>query len=80
MVGAERRPDARYGAGRPAVPRREQIALDPITCWWKTDTNAVHLGERFTLTLTCGLADTGRVTVVPDVKSLEPTTVQACTV
>jgi hypothetical protein len=53
-----------------------EIALDPITCWWKTDTNAVHLGQHFTLTLTCGLADTSRVTVVPDVKSLEPTTVQ----
>jgi hypothetical protein len=54
----------------------DEIALDPITCWWKTDTNAVHVGEHFTLTLTCGLADTGRVTAVPDVKSLEPTTVQ----
>jgi hypothetical protein len=54
----------------------DEIAVDPITCWWKTDTNAVQLGEHFTLTLTCGLADTGRVTVVPDVKSLEPTTVQ----
>ena len=54
----------------------DEIAVDPITCWWKTGTNAVHLGEHFTLTLTCGLADTGRVTVVPDVKSLEPTTVQ----
>jgi hypothetical protein len=53
-----------------------EIALDPITCWWKTDTNAVHIGEHFTLTLTCDVADTGRVTVVPDVKSLEPTTVQ----
>ena len=53
-----------------------ETAVDPITCWWKTDTNAVHLGEHFTLTLTCGVADTGRVTVVPDVKSLEPTTVQ----
>jgi hypothetical protein len=53
-----------------------ETAVDPITCWWKTDTNAVHLGEHFTLTLTCGLADTGRITVVPDVKSLEATTVQ----
>jgi hypothetical protein len=63
----------------PAAPPSQgagEIALDPITCWWKTGTSAVHLGEHFTLTLTCGLADTGRVTVVPDVKSLEPTTVQ----
>jgi hypothetical protein len=57
-------------------PAADQIAVDPITCWWKTDTNAVQLGERFTLTLTCGLAETGRVTVVAEVKSLEPTTVQ----
>jgi len=63
----------------PAAPSSQgvgEIALDPITCWWKTGTSAVLLGEHFTLTLTCGLADTDRVTVVPDVKSLEPTTVQ----
>src|SRR5712671_2401679 len=63
----------------PAAPPSQgvdQIALDPIVCWWKTDTNAVQLGEHFTLTLTCGVVETARVTVVPDVKSLEPTTVQ----
>ena len=60
----------------PPPPGVDQIALDPIVCWWKTDTNAVRLGEHFTLTLTCGVVETARVTVVPDVKSLEPTTVQ----
>ena len=60
----------------PPSPGVDQPALDPIVCWWKTDRNAVQLGEHFTLTLTCGVVETARVTVVPDVKSLEPTTVQ----
>src|SRR5438105_2006065 len=58
------------------TPTSANVASDAITCWWKTDTNAVHLGEQFRLTLTCGLMDTGDVTVVPDEKSVEPTTVQ----
>jgi hypothetical protein len=45
-------------------------------CWWKTGTNAVQIGEQFTLTLTCGVVETSRLTVVPDVKALEPTMVQ----
>jgi hypothetical protein len=73
----------RASAQAPAVAQTPQKAAgggevlsDPIMCWWKTNTTAVQLGEHFTLTLTCGVAETGRVTVVPDVASLEPTTVQ----
>src|SRR5262245_59068030 len=48
------------------------VARDPIRCWWKTDTSTVHVAEHFALTLTCAVADSGRMTVVPDVTQLEP--------
>ena len=60
---------------RPSAPGSGEVASDPIMCWWKTNANAVQLGEHFTLTLTCGVVEAGRVTVVPDVKALEPATV-----
>lgn len=51
------------------------VEVEPIACWWKTDKNAVHVGERFTVTLTCSIVETSRVKAVPDLNQLEPTTV-----
>ena len=45
---------------------------DPIACWWRTDRSAVHVGERFTLTLTCGVIDSPDVRVVTDRGRLDP--------
>ncbi len=58
------------------APAPGEVASDPIKCWWKTDKNAVQVGEHFTLTLTCGVVEAGRITVVPDLKQLEPATMQ----
>ena len=58
------------------APGPGEIASDPIKCWWKTNTNAVQIGEHFTLALTCGVVETSRITVVPNTMLLEPTTVQ----
>jgi hypothetical protein len=44
----------------------------PIECWWKTDRNAVRVGENFTLTMTCAVLDTERVKVVVDESGLAP--------
>ncbi len=57
-------------------PAPGEVASDPIKCFWKTDKSAVQIGERFTLTLTCGVIEAGRITVVPDLKQLEPATIQ----
>ncbi len=51
------------------------VEVEPIACWWKTDRNAVNIGERFTVTLTCSVVETAAVKVVPDLNQLEPTTV-----
>src|SRR5688572_4611616 len=56
------------GAARAAAqtPAARQMESDPIRCWWKTDKTAVHVGEHFTLLLTCGVIDTARLRVEAD--------------
>ena len=49
---------------------------DPIACWWKTDTQAVRVGEPFTLTLTCGVVDTPQVRGVVDAQRLDSSAVE----
>lgn len=58
------------------VPGAGEIETDPITCWWKTDQSAVHFGEQFTLTLTCGVIETSRIRVVVDPNRLDPMAVE----
>ena len=56
----------------PSASAQNQVASDPIKCWWKTDATAVGVGERFRLLLTCGVIETNSVTVVPNVMQLQP--------
>src|SRR5713226_4967152 len=51
-------------------------AMDPIRCWWKTDKDAVLVGEQFTLTLTCAVLETSRLKVVADAKQFDPAALQ----
>lgn len=53
-----------------------EIASDPIKCWWKTGTSALLIGERFMLTLTCGVIEAGRVVVIPKMDQLDPAALQ----
>jgi len=48
------------------------IDSDPIACWWRTDRSAVHVGEHFTLTLTCGVSETANLRIVTDLDRLDP--------
>ena len=57
-----------------ATPGNE-VAADPIQCWWTTDRSAVYVGEQFSLALTCALVDTNAVKAVVDESTLDPTTV-----
>lgn len=61
---------------RAAAPPPGQIESDPIRCWARTDKSAVHAGERFTLTLTCGVIETRDTRVVPEVTQLDPGAIQ----
>ena len=60
-------------AGRPAAAPSANVAADSIKCWWKTDKDAVLIGEQFTLTLTCGVVENSRTKVAADAKQFEPT-------
>jgi hypothetical protein len=62
--------------GRATAPGPGQVASDPIRCWARTDKSAVHVGERFTLALTCGVIDTSGTKVVPDLTQLDPAAIQ----
>ena len=64
------------GRQAPGAPSN-QVESDPIKCWWKTDTNAVRVGEPFTLALTCGVIETDAVRVVVDPARLDPAVVEA---
>ena len=63
------------GRQAPGAPPN-QVESDPIKCWWKTDTNAVRVGEPFTLALTCGVIETDAVRVVVDPARLDPAVVE----
>jgi hypothetical protein len=69
-------PPAAASATLPSAVGPPSIESAPIQCWWKTDKAAVHVGERLALTLTCGVIETGRVTVVPNVDQLDPGALQ----
>jgi hypothetical protein len=56
----------------PSASAQNQVASDPIKCWWKTGAAAVGVGERFALLLTCGVIESNSVTVVPAVMPLQP--------
>lgn len=73
-VKGQQAPGAPFGSA-PGKPQN-QVESDPIKCWWKTDTNAVRVGEPFTLALTCGVIETDAVRVVVDPARLDPAVVE----
>lgn len=54
----------------------QNVELEPIACYWRTSTDAVRIGELFTLVLTCGVVDTAATTIVPDQSRLDPSVLQ----
>jgi hypothetical protein len=58
------------------VARAQNVATDPLQCWWRTSAGAVRVGEPFTVALTCAVLETDAATVVVDQSRLEPSVVQ----
>jgi cell division inhibitor SulA len=48
----------------------------PIQCWLKANRSAVYVGQRFNVTLTCGVLETAQMAVLPDLVQIEPATIQ----
>lgn len=59
-----------------AQTRTDMVEVEPITCWWRTSTSAVRIGESFDLRLTCAVVETEANKVVADFSKLDPTVVQ----
>ena len=57
------------GAGQSAD---DTLAVDALRCWRRVGRNAVHVGERFSMTVTCSLAETERARALLDQTALEP--------
>jgi hypothetical protein len=74
LVPQEAGAQARGGA--PALAGGDTVTVDPITCWWRTTTPSVHVGEQFQVVLTCSVVDAETVTVLPDQSGLEPSVIQ----
>ena len=65
-----------YGLGVTSVSAQspESMEVDALQCWRRIGANAVHVGERFTMTLTCAVVETDDARAVPDLAWLEPET------
>jgi hypothetical protein len=54
----------------------ENVEVEPVTCWWRTSTAAVRIGEPFDVVLTCSFLQTEAARVIADESRLEPSVVQ----
>ena len=57
-----------------AQPGGDTEPVDAIRCWRRVSRNAVHVGERFTMTVTCSVVETDSARTLPDQAALEPET------
>ena len=55
-------------------PGGDTEQADAIRCWRRVSRNSVHVGERFTMTVTCSVVDTDAARTLADQTALEPET------
>ena len=60
-------------AAQPAEP--EQVQLDALQCWRDLGSDAVRVGEQFTMIVTCGVIETDAATTVPNEIALSADTI-----
>ena len=58
-----------------AQPDAGETAVDALRCWRRVSRNAVFVGERFTMTVTCRAVETDAARTRPDEAALEPATI-----
>ena len=57
-----------------AQPDAGETAVDAVRCWRRVSRNAVFVGERITMTVTCRFVETDAARTRPDEAALEPAT------
>ena len=65
-------PAAGDGAATASGSDRDRRSIEAIRCWRRVGRNAVYVGERFDLLVTCSVAETAAARAVPDLAGLEP--------
>ena len=58
-----------------AQPGGDTETADAIRCWRRVSRNAVYVGERFTMAVTCSVVETDTARTLPDQAALEPETI-----
>ena len=58
-----------------AQPGGDTEQVDAIRCWRRVGRNAIHVGERFTMTVTCSVVESDDARTLPDQAALEPETI-----
>src|SRR4029079_4123853 len=65
------------GAARAQTPKpTENVEVEPVACWWRTEAASVRIGQPFTLLLTCAAPATDASRAVIDRSRLSPQSVQ----
>ena len=59
-------------AGAGAQPGDDATPVEALTCWRRVERPAVHVGERFGVTVTCRVVETDDARTLLDVAPLEP--------
>jgi hypothetical protein len=54
----------------------QNVEVDPVTCWWRTETTAVRVGQPFSVVLTCSILEADATRAVVDRSRLGPAAVQ----
>ncbi|MCE2514851.1 MAG: hypothetical protein J4F37_07555 [Acidobacteria bacterium] len=60
------------GAGAATATGSGRGSIEAIRCWRRVGRNAVYVGERFDLLVTCSVAETAAARAVPDLAGLDP--------
>lgn len=58
------------------TPEAQGVEVDPVQCWWRTNTPSVRIGEQFTIHLTCSALETEAATAIIDRSRLGTASVQ----
>ena len=58
-----------------AQPGEDTERIDALRCWRRVSRNAVYVGERFTMDVTCSVVETDTARTLPDQAALEPETI-----
>ena len=58
-----------------AQPGEDTEQVDAIRCWRRISRNAVYVGQRFTMDVTCSVVETDTARTLPDQAALEPETI-----